>query len=54
MLVIDAFKKKDVAVVAYLHAEWPKDKKALLKLKDNFVDMMCNVNQKYKKYVIME
>ena len=40
-LIIDAFEERDVAVVdvpgAYLHAEWRKEKKVLLKLEGDFV-----------------
>ena len=39
---------------ACLHAEFPKHKKVLPKLKDEFVDIMCEVNPKYRPYVITE
>ena len=58
MLVIDAYKSRDIAIAdvpgAYLHALWPKGKKVLLKLRGKFVNIMCNVNLEYKKYIIYE
>ena len=55
-LIIDAYDERDVAIAdvsgAYLHAEWPKHKKVILKLRDEFGDIMCNVNPKYKEHVI--
>ena len=54
-LLIDAKEGRDVAIFdvpgAYLHAEFPEDKTVLMKLRDEFVDIMCNVNPEYKKFV---
>ena len=56
--VIDAVEKRDVATAdvpgAYLHAEFPKDKKVILKLTGIFVDIMCRANPEYEKYVAYE
>ena len=52
---IDAFEERDVAIFdvpgAYLHASFPKGKYVLLKLRDEFVDIMCEVNPAYKPFV---
>ena len=57
-LMIDAYEERDVAVAdvpgAYLHAEFPKDKRVILKLNRDFVDIMCDVNPEYKDHVIFE
>ena len=57
-LVIDAYEKRYVAIAdvlgSYLHAEMPKDKQVLLKLKTEFVDIMCNINPEYKSHVRYE
>ena len=54
-LVIDAYEDRDVVIFdvpgAYLHAELPKDNLILMKLKDEFVDIMCKVNPDYYKYI---
>ena len=54
-LVIDVFEGRDVGTFdvpgAYLHAEMPKDKRVLMVLQGEFVDIMCSVNADYKKYV---
>ena len=34
---------------AYLHAKFPDDKTVLMRLRDEFVDIMCDVNPEYKK-----
>jgi len=56
--VIDAVERRDVATAdvpgAYLHAEFPKDKKVILRLTGIFVDIMCRANPEYLKYVAME
>ena len=56
--VIDAVERRDVATAdvpgAYLHAEFPKDKKIILRLTGIFVDIMCRANPEYLKYVAME
>ena len=32
----------------------PKEKKLLMKLRGQFVDIMCEVNKEYKDYVMFE
>ena len=54
--VIDAYKEREIGSFdipgAYLHANMKHDgKRVLLVLRDEFVDMMCEVNDKYKTYV---
>jgi hypothetical protein len=34
----------------YLHTEMPKDKRVLMILQGEFVNIMCSVNPDYKKY----
>jgi len=55
-LLIDVHKDRDVAIFdvpgAYLQAEMPKEKKLLMKFRDEFVNIMCEVNPEYKKYVV--
>ena len=57
-LLIDAREGRDVAIFdipgAYLQAEMPKEKKLLMKFRDEFVDIMCEVNPEYKQFVIEE
>jgi hypothetical protein len=36
---------------AYLHADLPKEKRVLLKLTGEFVDIMCKVKKDYSTYV---
>ena len=47
-LIIDAFEERKMVIFdipgAYLHAEISEDKFVLLKLEDEFVDIMCKVN----------
>jgi len=56
-LVIDAYEERDVATFdvpgAYLHAEMDKDR-VFMKLRGQFVDIMCDVNPEYKQYVTTE
>ena len=56
--VINAWEKRDVATFnvpgAYLHADLPKHKFALLKLRGKFVDSMCDVNPEFRKHVRFE
>ena len=48
-LLIDAYEEQDVAIFdvpgAYLHALLPKDKNIIMVLRNEFVDIMCDVNQ---------
>ena len=57
-LLIEVREGRDVAIFdvpgAYLHAEMPGDKKLLMVFRGEFVDIMCDVNEEYKKYVIYE
>ena len=57
-LLIDAHEGRDVAIFdvpgAYLQAEMPKEKKLLMKFRDEFVDIMCEVNPEFKKHVVEE
>lgn len=54
-LLIDAYEERDVAIFdvhgAYLHAEFLKDKTVLMRLRDEFVDIMVKINPEYAKYV---
>ena len=36
---------------SYLQTEMPEDKRILLRIRDEFVDIMCEVNPDYKPYV---
>lgn len=55
ILVIDAYEKRNVAIFdvlyACLHAEFPKEKTILMRLRDKFTDIMTKVNPEYEKYV---
>ena len=57
-LMIDAYDGFDVALVdvpgAYLHAEFPKDKRVVLKLNGIFVEIMCEVNPEYHGHIVYE
>ena len=57
-LLIDANEGRDVAIFdvpgAYLQAEMPSEKKLLMVFRDEFVDIMCEVNPEYKDQVIEE
>jgi len=50
-LVIDALEGRDVAIFdvpgAYLWADMPEEKEAILKLEGDFVDIMCDVNPEH-------
>ena len=52
ILLINAYEERDTAIFnvprAYLHAKIPDDKFASLKIRGEFVDIMCAVNQEYK------
>ena len=57
-LVIDAYKEREVATFdipgEYLHAEMPKDKKVILKLRGIFVNIMCDINPEYCRHMRFE
>lgn len=51
-LVIDALEERDMGIFdvpgVYLQAEMPKEKNMLMKFREEFVDIMCDVNPEYK------
>ena len=51
-MVIDTYGESKVATFdvhwSYLQTDLPKDKFALLLMEVNFVDIMCDINSKYK------
>ena len=57
-LVIDAHKGRFVSISdvpgAYLYTKMPKVKVVLMRLVGQFVDVLCDVNPEYKKYVRYE
>ena len=59
-LTVDAYESRDVEIIdvpgAYLHADMPQTEGTivLLKLKGDFVDIMCSVNKEFKPHVIYE
>ena len=57
-MVIDAHKGRYIATFdipgSYLHVEIPEDKKILLKLQYEFVDIMFDVNKEHMKNVVIE
>ena len=57
-LLISAFEDRDVASFdvpgAYLHATMPEDKRVLLRIDGDFVDIMCDVNPEFRKSVITD
>ena len=54
-LVIDALEGGDVAIAdvsgAYLHTEILKDKRVILHLRGQFVDIICEVNPDFKDHI---
>ena len=54
-LIMDAYEDRTVAVFdvpgAYLHANMPEGKRIIMKLRGQFVDLMCEANPKYSSYV---
>ena len=57
-LVIDTHEGIDIATFdvpgAYLHVEIPEDKQIPLRLRDEFVDIMCDVNEEHRKNVVVD
>ena len=57
-LIIDAKEQRDVAVFdvpgAYLNADMPEDKFVIMKFENEFADIMCDVNEAYKKNITYE
>ena len=58
LLLINAYEERDVAIFdvpgAYLHADVPKTKFAILKIEGKFADIMCNVNPEYTQSIRYE
>lgn len=58
LLVVFAHEKRDIAVFdvpgAYLHADLPPNKFVLLKIEGQFVDIMVDVNLKFKEDIHFE
>ena len=54
-MVIDAYEYRKVATFdvpgAYLHTDLYKDKFTILLLEGKFVDIICDINPKYKQHV---
>ena len=52
-LIIDAFEERGMAIFdvpgAYLNVDMPEDKFVLLKLEDDFIYIMCEVNLEFIK-----
>ena len=57
-LLIDAYESRSTAISdvpgVYLHALMPPEKRILLKLKNKFVDIMCEINPEYLPHVRYE
>ena len=57
-LLIGAMEQSDVVSFdvpgAYLQTEIPEDKEILLRIRYEFVDIMCEVNNDYKPYIQYE
>jgi len=57
-LAVDAHEGRDIATFdilgAYLHAEMPKGQTILLRLKRIFIDIMCEINPEYVKFIRCE
>lgn len=54
-LIIDAYEGRDIAIYdvpgAFLQSDIPKNKKILMIIRGDFVDIMCEVNPEYEQYV---
>ena len=57
-LVIDAYEGLYIGIFdvlgAYLHAKMLTEKQVLIKLREEFLDIMCEVNPECKEYVRYE
>ena len=55
---IDTHEGRDIATFdipgAYLQEEMPEDKHIILKLRDEYVDIMCDVNEEHRKNVVIK
>lgn len=53
--IIDAYEQRCVGSFdipgAYLHTSMPENKQVVMVLRDEFVDYMCEANEKYREYV---
>lgn len=53
-LIIDAMEKRDIAIFdvpgAFLQTEMPEGKHIILVIRDEFVDILCEVNPEYKEH----
>ncbi len=56
--LIDAVEDRDIVIFhvpgAFLQASFPEDKFELVKIEEQFVDIMCEVNIEVKKFVRYE
>ena len=54
-MVIDAYEQRDVAIFdvpeTYQRAKFPDHKTVLMRLRNEFVDIMCDVNPEYKQHI---
>ena len=54
-LVIDAYEGRDIETFevsrAFLHAEMSPDKRVIMVVRGEFVELMCKVNKKFRRYV---
>ena len=54
-LMVDALEERAMVIFdvpgAYLNSNMPEDKFVLLKLEDDFVDIMCEINPEFIKEV---
>ena len=57
-LLIDTLKARNIAIFhilgAYMHVEIPKKKNMPMKFRDEFMNIICDVNKEYKKYIVKE
>ena len=58
MLVVDAYEERNIATFGitgvFLHTKIPADKNVILKLRGQFVDIMCDINEEYRQCVRYE
>ena len=57
-LLMDIYEERDVVIYvipgAYLHAHMPSEHRITLKLRGQFVDIMCQVNPEFKTNILIE
>ena len=55
-LLIAAYEHLDVAIFdapwAYLHTLLPNNKTVIMVIRNDFIDIMCDINPEYRKYVV--